>query len=280
MAKWVYQMTPHDEWDFDGVNEMILADQTIGGQTRKLLTHFDRNGLGYTLDRENGELLVAEKYDPAVNWTTGVDMDKNSPTYGRPAVVDEYSTDQQGEDVNTKGICPAALGTKDQQPAAYSPETQLFYVPTNHVCMDYEPFSVSYTAGQPYVGATLSHVSAARARATWATSSPGMRKTGKIVWSNPEQFSVWSGALATAGDVVFYGTLEGYLKAVDAEDGQGALQVQDPVGHHRQRDDLRAWRQAVRRRPVGRRRLGRHRPRGRPDRSDRRSRRGRRLCRR
>ena len=86
-VRWVYQMTPHDEWDYDGVNEMILADQQIGGQTRKTLVHFDRNGLGYTLDRATGELLVAEKFDPKVNWTSGVDMNKNSPTYGRPAVV-------------------------------------------------------------------------------------------------------------------------------------------------------------------------------------------------
>jgi PQQ-dependent dehydrogenase (methanol/ethanol family) len=143
MARWVYQMTPHDEWDYDGVNEMILSDQEIGGQPRKLLTHFDRNGLGYTLDRVTGELLVAEKYDPKVNWTTGVDMNKTSPTYGRPKVVDQYSTEKGGEDHNVKGICPAALGTKDEQPAAYSPDTQLFYVPTNHVCMDYEPFKVT-----------------------------------------------------------------------------------------------------------------------------------------
>ncbi len=99
---------------------------------------------------------MAEKFDPAVNWATHVDMDPNSDQYGRPQVVAQYSTEQNGEDVNTTGICPAALGTKDQQPAAYSPETKLFYVPTNHVCMDYEPFRVSYTAGQPYVGATLS----------------------------------------------------------------------------------------------------------------------------
>jgi PQQ-dependent dehydrogenase (methanol/ethanol family) len=96
VAKWVYQMTPHDEWDYDGVNEMILSDQSINGQPRKLLTHFDRNGLGYTLDRATGELLVAEKYDPKVNWTSGVDMDKNSPTYGRPKVLDQFSTVKQG----------------------------------------------------------------------------------------------------------------------------------------------------------------------------------------
>ncbi len=228
-TKWVYQMTPHDEWDFDGVNEMILTDQTVGGTARKLLTHFDRNGLGYTLDRITGELLVAEKYDPKVNWTSGVDMNKNSPTYGRPAVLKTASTDQAGEDVNVKNICPAALGTKDEQPAAYSPETQLFYVPTNHVCMDYEPFRVRYTAGQPYVGATLS-MYPPQGETHMGNFIAWDGKTGKIVWSNKEQFSVWSGALATAGGVVFYGTLEGYLKAVDAKSGKELYKFKTPSG--------------------------------------------------
>jgi PQQ-dependent dehydrogenase (methanol/ethanol family) len=229
MAKWVYQMTPHDEWDYDGVNEMILSDQSVNGQPRKLLTHFDRNGLAYTMDRVTGELLVADKYDPKVNWTSGVDLDKNSPTYGRPKVVAQYSTDHQGEDVNTKGVCPAALGTKDEQPAAYSPDTQLFYVPTNHVCMDYEPFKVSYTAGQPYVGATLSMYPPA-GDSHMGNFIAWDNKTGKIVWSNPEPFSVWSGALATAGGVVFYGTLEGYLKAVDAKTGKELYKFRTPSG--------------------------------------------------
>ncbi len=229
VAKWVYQMTPHDEWDYDGVNEMILADETINGQPRKLLVHFDRNGLGYTLDRTNGELLVAQKYDPKVNWTSGVDMDKNSPTYGRPKVLDAASTEKGGEDHNTKGICPAALGSKDEQPAAYSPDTQLFYVPTNHVCMDYEPFKVSYTAGQPYVGATLS-MYPPPGETNMGNFIAWDAKTGKIVWSNKEQFSVWSGALATAGGVVFYGTLEGYLKAVDAKTGKELYKFKTPSG--------------------------------------------------
>ena len=229
MAKWVYQMTPHDEWDYDGVNEMILSDQQINGTERKLLTHFDRNGLAYTMDRATGELLVAEKYDPKVNWTSGVDMNKSSPTYGRPKVLDQYSTEKGGEDKNTKGICPAALGTKDEQPAAYSPDTQLFYVPTNHVCMDYEPFKVSYTAGQPYVGATLS-MYPPQGESHMGNFIAWDGKTGKIVWSNKEQFSVWSGALATAGGVVFYGTLEGYLKAVDAKTGKELYKFKTPSG--------------------------------------------------
>ncbi|MBS7544911.1 lanthanide-dependent methanol dehydrogenase XoxF5 [Ancylobacter oerskovii] len=230
VAKWVYQMTPHDEWDYDGVNEMILTDQQFNGAPRKLLTHFDRNGFGYTLDRVSGELLVAEKYDPSVNWATKVDMDKNSPTFGRPLVVAKYSTEQNGEDVNSKGICPAALGTKDQQPAAFSPKTNLFYVPTNHVCMDYEPFRVSYTAGQPYVGATLSMFPAPNSHGGMGNFIAWDNTKGKIVWSLKEPFSVWSGALATAGDVVFYGTLEGYLKAVDAKTGKELYKFKTPSG--------------------------------------------------
>ncbi|MES9816245.1 MAG: lanthanide-dependent methanol dehydrogenase XoxF5 [Candidatus Thiodiazotropha sp.] len=224
IAKWVYQMTPHDEWDYDGINEMILVDQKIKGKMRKALVHFDRNGFGYTMDRATGELLVAEKFDPTVNWATHVDMET-----GRPQVVAKYSTHQNGEDVNSTGICPAALGTKDQQPASYSPRTGLFYVPTNHVCMDYEPFQVSYTAGQPYVGATLSMYPAPGGTNLGNFIAWDADK-GKIVWSNPEPFSVWSGALSTAGDVVFYGTLEGYLKVVDAKTGKELYKFKTPSG--------------------------------------------------
>jgi len=212
MAKWAFQMTPYDEWDFDGINEMILADINVKGKPTKALVHFDRNGFGYTLDRTTGALLVAEKYDPAVNWATNVDMKT-----GRPQVVAKYSTAKNGPDVNTKGICPAALGSKDEQPASFNPKNNRFYIPTNHVCMDYEPFKVDYTAGQPYVGATLSMYPAPGGSnmgnfVAWDAS------TGKIVQSKPEKFSVWSGALTTAGNIVCYGTLEGYLKCVDAND--------------------------------------------------------------
>lgn len=229
MAKWLYQKTPHDEWDYDGVNENILVDQEIDGEMRKLLVNFDRNGFAYTLDRETGELLVAEKFDPVVNWATHVDMDPASPTYGRPMVVPEYSTAQAGEDVNVEGICPAALGTKDQQPAAFSPRTGIFYVPTNHVCMDYEPYRVSYTAGQPYVGATLSMYPPEGSDHMGNFIAWDATK-GEIVWSIPEMFSVWSGALATAGDVVFYGTLEGFLKAVDVDTGEELYRFKTPSG--------------------------------------------------
>jgi alcohol dehydrogenase (cytochrome c) len=224
MAKWVYQMTPHDEWDYDGVNEMILADIKVHGKMTKSLVHFDRNGFAYVLNRESGQLLEAQKYDPAVNWATGIDMET-----GRPDVVAQYSPGHNGTDHNTKGICPAALGSKDEQPAAFSPQTGMFYVPTNHVCMDYEPFKVSYTAGQPYVGATLS-MFPPKGENHLGNFIAYDANEGKIVWSDPETFSVWSGALATAGGVAFYGTLDGNLKAVDMKSGKMLYKFKTPSG--------------------------------------------------
>jgi alcohol dehydrogenase (cytochrome c) len=224
MAKWVYQMTPHDEWDYDGINEMILADTKVHGKETKALVHFDRNGFAYVLDRETGALLEANKFDPAVNWATKVDL-----TTGRPEVIAQYSTDHNGPDHNTKGVCPAALGSKDEQPASYDPQTHMFYVPTNHVCMDYEPYKVTYTAGQPYVGATLSMFPPKGDNHLGNFIAYDVNE-GKIVWSDHETFSVWSGALTTPTGVAFYGTLDGDLKAVDVKTGKLLYKFKTPSG--------------------------------------------------
>ena len=225
VAKWAYQMTPHDEWDFDGVNEVPLVDLEINGKKVPALVHFDRNGFGYTLNRATGELLVAEKYDPKVNWATKVDMKS-----GRPVVDKKYSPGTTGPDVNVKDICPAALGSKDQQPASYDRKSGLFMVPTNHVCMTYEPFQIEYTAGQPYVGATLTMYPTPDSHGGMGNFIAWDATKGKIVWSKPERFSVWSGALTTAGDIVFYGTLEGYVKAVRPADGKELWKFKTPSG--------------------------------------------------
>jgi glucose dehydrogenase len=143
---------------------------------------------------------------------------------GRPEVVARYSTHLNGEDVNTRNVCPAAIGSKGQQPAAYSQITKLFYVPTTHLCTDYEPFRVEYVSGQPYVGATLAMYPAGKVVGDGTTNMGNFiawdAARGKIVWSVPEPFPVSGGTLATAGGVVFYGTLEGNLKAADAKTGK------------------------------------------------------------
>ena len=223
MAKWVYQLTPHDEWDYDAVNENILTEATIGGRQRKVLVHMDRNGFGYTIDRETGVPLVAEKFDPAVNWAERIDL-----STGLPVRVKKYSTNQ-GINNNVEGICPASIGTKDQQPAAYSPRTHLFYVPTNHVCMDYEPIDITYIAGQPYVGAIVLMYGAHKGKQLGRFIAWDAAK-GRTVWEIPENWAVWSGALATGGDVVFYGTMDGYAKAVDAHSGKVLWQQKLPSG--------------------------------------------------
>jgi len=188
VAKWAYQMTPFDEWDYDGVNEMILADITVQGQPRKVLVHFDRNGLGYTLDRVTGELLVANKFDPQVNWTSGVVMDKNSPQYGRPQVVKEYSTFQTGQDKNTKGVCPAALAARTSSRRLSRPR------PT---CSMYRPTMSAWTMsrsgcrtprGSPMSGPPYRCSRRRAAMAAWATSSPGMRRREKSPGRSPRSF--------------------------------------------------------------------------------------------
>ena len=208
-AIWAYQVTPHDLWDYDGVNENILADLTISGRPRKVLVHFDRNAFAYTMDRATGEILVARPF-ANLNWSTGVDLNT-----GVPSVVPEKRT-HQGATV--QNICPPDIGGKDQQPAAFSPRTGLFYVPTNNECMDYTGIEASYIAGTPYWGAAMSrHPGPGGNRGAFIAWDA---TTGAVVWSIPDKFLVYSGALATAGDVVFYGTVEGDFKAVDAHTGR------------------------------------------------------------
>ena len=195
-AKWLYQMTPHDEWDYDGINEMILADQNIGGKKRKALVHFDRNGFGYTLDRVTGELLVAEKYRSGGELGDQGRHGQDVQDLGRPLVVAKYSTQKNGEDVNTHDICPAALGSKDQQPASYNRGRP--------ICSLCRPTMSAWTmsrSGELHGGPalcrrTLEMFPAGKDKGETHTGNfiAWDAKKGKIVWSNKEQFSVWGRA--------------------------------------------------------------------------------------
>jgi PQQ-dependent dehydrogenase (methanol/ethanol family) len=220
LAKWAYQMTPHDQWDFDGINEMILADITVHGDKVPALVHFDRNGFGYELDRRNGKLLLAEKFDPDVNWASKIDL-----ATGRP-VLDPARETHAG--VNVQGICPAAMGSKDQQPASYDPQTGYFIVPTNHNCMDYKAFAVQYKSGFPYVGAIVKmYPGPGGNRGAVIAWDPN---DGKIVWSDPERFPAWSGVVTTAGGVAFYGTMDSWFKAIDTKTGRLLWKFKIPSG--------------------------------------------------
>jgi lanthanide-dependent methanol dehydrogenase len=207
--RWAYQFTPADNWDFDSTQEMILADLTLNGRPRKTLVHFDKNGFVYTMDRATGELLRADAYVP-VNWARRVDLKT-----GRPQVDSSKMTGASKG--NVTDICPTLEGGKNQQPAAYSPLTRLFYVPTNNMCMDYSVASVSYIEGAAYIGATVPYKAGAGGHLGAFIAFDPVR--GKKVWEIREPYPVWSGALATAGGVAFYGTLDGWFKAVDARTG-------------------------------------------------------------
>jgi PQQ-dependent dehydrogenase (methanol/ethanol family) len=207
-ARWAYQMTPHDAWDYDGVNENILVDLTINGQVRKVLVHPDRNGFVYTIDRVTGEVLVAAKFTPA-NWASAIDL-----RTGRP-IEDPAKRTRQG--VVTTNICPSSTGAKDQQPSAFSPRTGWFYIPAQNVCMDYEGVEANYIAGTPYVGANVKMYPGPGGYRGEMVAWDATR--GAKIWGVKENFPLWSGVLATAGDVVFYGTMDGWFKALDARTG-------------------------------------------------------------
>jgi lanthanide-dependent methanol dehydrogenase len=206
-AVWFYQWSPHDLYDHDGINEQILLDLQIGGAMRQVLVRPERNGYFYVLDRTTGEVLSA---DPFVRITSSTGVDLSS---GRLIPVSEK---EPKTGIVVREICPAAPGAKDWNPSSYSPQTGLVYLPHNNLCMDYEGIEANYIAGTPYVGANVRYYGDGDHRGALTAWDPVARKAA---WSINESFPVWSGTVATAGGVVFYGTMEGWFKAVDARTG-------------------------------------------------------------
>jgi lanthanide-dependent methanol dehydrogenase len=218
-ARWFYQWSPHDLFDHDGVNENVLIDLDVKGVRRKVLVHPDRNGYVYVLDRATGEVLSAT---PFVHITSskGVDL-KTGRLIHNPAKEPKYGR-------VVRDICPAPPGAKDWQPSAWSPRTRLLYIPHQNLCHDEEAYETSYIAGTPYVGANVRMKAGPGGhRGEFTAWDPA---GAKKVWSVRERFPVWSGALATAGDVVFYGTMDGLFKALDAKSGRVLWQFKTDSG--------------------------------------------------
>jgi lanthanide-dependent methanol dehydrogenase len=210
MARWAYQISAHDAWDYDEIMENVLVDMELGGRMRKLLIHPGRTGFVYVLDRENGQLLSAETFQP-VNWATSYDLKTGLPN--------EVPSKRTRFGVVTRNICPSSTGAKEWVPSAFSPRTGLLYIPAHNTCMDYEAVEANYIAGTPYLGASVKMY-----------QGPGGYHGELVAWdpvraqkvwgAREEKFPVYSGVLATAGDVVFYGTMDGWFKALDARSGK------------------------------------------------------------
>ncbi|HEY0544462.1 MAG TPA: methanol/ethanol family PQQ-dependent dehydrogenase [Pyrinomonadaceae bacterium] len=208
-ALWFYQWSPHDLHDYDGINEQILLDLPVNGQQRKVLVRPERNGYVYVMDRTTGEVLSANPF-VHITSTKGVDLKTGKLIY------DEAKQPQVGRVV--RDICPAPPGAKDWQPSAFSPRTGLIYIPHQNLCMDEEGVEANYIAGTPYVGMNVKmYAGPGGNRGVFSAWDP---VGGAEVWSVKEDFPVWSGTVATAGDVVFYGTMDGWFKALNARTGE------------------------------------------------------------
>jgi PQQ-dependent dehydrogenase (methanol/ethanol family) len=208
-AKWFYQVSPHDLFDYDAINESVLIDMPVNGARRKVLLRAERDGYVYVMDRATGQVLSATPFG-FVNSSRGVDLKT-----GRLIPVAEKSPHVG---IVARDICPAAPGTKDWQPTAFSPRTGLLYIPHNNLCMDFEGLEANYIAGTPYVGANVKmYAGPGGHRGEFTAWDPVAQRPA---WKINEMFPVWGGALVTGGDIVFYGTMDGWFKAIDARSGK------------------------------------------------------------
>jgi PQQ-dependent dehydrogenase (methanol/ethanol family) len=182
--KWYYQFTPHDVEDRDAAEPDVLVDTTYRGKPSKLLLHADRNGFFYVLDRTNGEVLLAKPFLHRVDWASGIGAD------GRPVVKDPHG-------------CPNDAANWDS--TAFSPETRLYYFLALEQCVSNNNGGYPDQQGQRFLRALNID-------------------TGEIVWEVPQPGSAraktWSGVLATAGGLIFYGQPNGGFAAVDQQYGK------------------------------------------------------------
>ncbi len=223
--KWHYQNTPNDGWDFDGVNEFVTFDmdgKRVGGKA-------DRNGYFYVNDATTGKLINAFPFVTKTTWANGIDLKTGRPNFdpnNRPGDPTEAGAGAaKGKSVFA---APGFLGGKNQMPMAYSPKTGLFYVPSNEWGMEIWNEPITYKKGAAFLGAGFTikplyddYIGSLRA------VNP---KTGKIEWEVKNEAPLWGGVLTTAGNLVFWGTPEGYLKAADAKTGKIVWQFQTGSG--------------------------------------------------
>jgi PQQ-dependent dehydrogenase (methanol/ethanol family) len=217
-VRWADQLVPHDAWDYDEIMENVLVDMDWQGKPRKLLLHPARVGFMFVIDRETGEMLSAEAYAP-INWAKRYDLKTGLPE------IDPERVPHVGKVV--RDICPSSTGAKDFMPSALSPRTGLLYIPAHNSCMEYEATEANYIAGTPYLGANVKMYPGADQQGelvAWDVAH------AKKVWSVKDKFPVYGGVLATAGDLVFWGALDGTFRANDARSGKELWKLKLPSG--------------------------------------------------
>jgi len=218
-ARWFYQVSAHDQFHYEATNENILVDLELPGGTRKTLLHPDRNGYLYVFDRLTGEVLSATPF-VRVTTSAGVDLSTGALHYA-PEKLPRAN-------IVVRDICPSSAGGKNWQPSAWSPRTRLLYIPHQNLCQDEEVMATSFIAGTPYMGAIIKMKPGPGPGRGLVTAWDPVAK--RAAWTVNEDFPVWSGALATAGDLVFYGTMDGWFKAVDAKSGKLLWQFKTQSG--------------------------------------------------
>ena len=209
---WHYQFTPHDAWDYDGVNELVFADLPVDGKTTPVIMQANRNGFFYVIDRANGKLVSAKNFVPT-NWATGIDMKTGMPI--------ETANNEKRPRLKkwAKDICPNLVGGKNWMPMSYNPKTGLVYIPTNNLCMDLEGVQEEYKRGQFYLGVNFD----------LDKPGPGGYLGGLKAWDPVAQKEVWfnkddlpfnGGTMTTATGLVFAGDIKGMFRAMDAKTGK------------------------------------------------------------
>ncbi len=221
---WNYQNTPNDGWDFDGSNEFVTFDQDgqrMGGKA-------DRNGFFYVNDAKTGKLVNAFPFVKKVTWATGIDLKTGRPNFVPENRPGDPTAGADGKKGSTVFAAPSFLGGKNQQPMAYSPDTKLFYVPANEWGMEIWNEPITYKKGAAYLGAgfTIKTIDDGYIGALRAIDP----KSGKIVWEQKNNAPLWGGVLTTGGNLVFWGTPEGFLQAADAKTGKVVWKFQTGSG--------------------------------------------------
>ncbi len=210
---WHYQFTPHDAWDYDGVNELVFADLPFDGKKVPVIMQANRNGFFYVIDRSTGKLMSAKQYVDGVNWATGIDMKTGMP------IEAAGNAKRPGLKRMAKDVCPNLLGGKNWMPMSYDPKNGLVYIPTLNLCMDMEGVQEEYKRGQFYLGVNFD----------LGKAGPGGHLGGVKAWDPVKQKEVWfnkdplpytGGVTSTAGGVLFHGDVKGWFKAVDEKTGK------------------------------------------------------------